>query len=136
MTLEPILWQTSQDGYNWTNMPTPSTYVLDLEDEDNESYREIEEGNLVRERIAPDWIKLQMSWNCIQDPAVVYLLRSSVKTNPKFYCRCKCAELTGTDGNWVTFIAYCTKFHSEYIEAQVGRKVNFNIIEADQGSWM
>ena len=127
------IWiQTSLDGTNYTTMKSPSSYKIDLEDLDNESYRSIVNGTLVRNRTSKDWVKIQLSWNAIL-ASEVNTLRTAVKTNQKFYCKCHCPEL---GDNLLQFIGYVSKFSSEVIEDNSDyRKVSFNIIQSDNTSF-
>lgn len=133
-----LLWQVSQDGSNWEDMPTPSTYESNFEDLDDESYRSVLTGNLIRERISNDWIKIEMSWKGFATPDIseIRRMRAAVKTNPTFYVRCRVPEIESSDGSWLTFVAYCSKFKTNLFEAQVAKSVSFNIIQAEQGWWM
>lgn len=130
-----VLWQVSYDNTNWESMKSPSTYKITFEDLDSDSYRDVIAGELHRNRISNDWIKLQMSWNVVTE-SEAYTLRNKVKTNPTYYCRCKCPEITGAGDGWTTFVAYTSKFNSELLEGRVGREVSLDVIQAEKGSWM
>lgn len=43
-----LIWYTSNDNSNWTLMKSPSTYKIDWEDLDNQSYRSVVTGDLVQ----------------------------------------------------------------------------------------
>ena len=134
--MNTIWLQISQDGTNFTTIKSPSTYKIDFDDTDNNSYRSVTNSNLNRNRISKDWIKLQMTWNAVLDTEV-YPMRHAVKQNQEYYCRCRCPELNnaGTE-NFVEFKAYTSKFSSEVIEeASNYRKVSFNIIQSKRESW-
>lgn len=130
--MEQFIIKTSQDGTTYTNLKTPSTYKINYEDLDNDSYRSVVNGNLIRNRISPRWIKLELSYNCVSDSELDAIARA-VNTNPKFYVQCE-SPAFGSN-NKVTFKAYCSKYSAEMIDAQVGWKLSFSLIQSDTGSF-
>ena len=51
--MESILTKISQDNSTWVDLPIPSEYSLSYEDLDDQSYRSVVNGNLIRKRISP-----------------------------------------------------------------------------------
>ena len=86
--MEQILMQVSQDGTNWEDVSIPSEYSVSWEDLDDQSYRSVVNGNLIRKRITPRWVKLGMNYNFLTSAQLNTLARQ-VNTNPKFYVRAK-----------------------------------------------
>lgn len=134
--MESILIKTSQDGSTWSNLQTPSTFKLNYEDLDNESYRSVVNGNLIRSRIKPRWIKLEISYNRVSDAELNAIARA-INTNQKFYVQCKAPAFgnMGADNTWVQFQGYCSNFSTEMIQAQKGWTLSFNIIQSDGGTF-
>lgn len=139
--MQTYLYQISLDnGTTWNTMPTPSEYKRTLSDLDNSSYRSCVTGNLVRNRIAADWVKLEIGYNFLSD-ADTKDLRSKLKSNATFKVRCYCPEIgtinspVDSSATWCEFIGYASDIRIEEIPAQIGNEVSFNIIQAKRGSW-
>ena len=63
-----FLWQakTSSSG-TYTTMKTPSSYKIDWEDLDSNSYRSITTGNLNRKIVSTKWLKASLSFNYLTE---------------------------------------------------------------------
>ena len=61
-----MLWQVKVNG-SYVDMITPSTYKIDWEDLDSNSYRSITNGNLIRSRLTSKWFKGSFSFNYITE---------------------------------------------------------------------
>ena len=57
MSLDKIIWYV-----NGVEMPTPSGVKYDFEDLDNQSYRSVIDGSLIRDKIASEFTKIQLSY--------------------------------------------------------------------------
>lgn len=126
--MDTIWLQISQDGITYTTISTPSSYALDIEDLDNDSYRSVVDGSLQRNRISKNWVKLSLAWNAILASEVAPIL-TAAKNNQKIYVKCNAPELANTQ---IEFMAYCSKAKSETIEENANyRRVSFNIIQSD-----
>lgn len=141
--MESILIKTSSDGNSWSDLQTPSAFKLNYEDLDNDSYRSVTNGNLIRNRIKPRWIKLELSYNLVSDTQLDTIAKA-INTNQKFYIRCKApafgnmdasGSTSATDKTWVQFQCYCSQFNAEMIEGQKGWTLSFNIIQSDGGTF-
>ena len=86
--MEQFLIQTSQDGTNWSNLPIASSYTLEYNDLDDDSFRSKLSGNLVRRRISRTWVKIGLHYNFVTDAQLNTIARR-VNTNQKFYVRAK-----------------------------------------------
>lgn len=133
--MEQILIKTSQDGSTFSDLQTPSTYKITMEDLDNDSYRSVMNGNLIRNRISPRWIKLELTYNRVTDSELNAIARA-INTNQKFYVLCKSPAFGNMgDGTWVSFAAYCSNFSAEMLQKQLGWTLSFNIIQSDVGGF-
>lgn len=119
-----ILWQlkTNKTG-TYETMPTPSSYKIDWEDLDNDSYREINEGNLIDEVISQSWSKLYFSYNYLTEEQIENLL-PNLKQNP-LYVRAK-NPVFGTE--YVEFEMRCSKKSAEMLETG-DYLLSFNLVQ-------
>lgn len=100
--MESILMKISQNGTsNWKDVSMPSDYSVSWEDLDDSSYRSVVNGNLIRQRITPRWVKLSLSWNFLTSEQLNTLARQ-VNTNSKFYIRCKSPAFGNMDSTGST----------------------------------
>lgn len=77
-----LLWQTKPSSTGtYTTMKTPSSYKIDWEDLDSNSYRSIVTGNLIDSVISKKWSKLQMSFKNLTE-AEVRTLMTKINQNP------------------------------------------------------
>lgn len=60
-----MLWQVKNADGVYQDMITPSSYKIDYEDLDSNSYRSITNGNLIRKRLTSKWFKGNFSFNYI-----------------------------------------------------------------------
>lgn len=60
-----MLWQVKNSSGVYQDMITPSSYKIDYEDLDSNSYRSITNGNLIRKRLTSKWFKGNFSFNYI-----------------------------------------------------------------------
>jgi hypothetical protein len=73
-------WQAKVNGA-YTDMPTPSSFKIDWEDLDKNSYRSITSGNLIDTVISKSWSKISFQYNCLTENEVNTLL-SVLSQNP------------------------------------------------------
>ena len=131
MSLSTMLWQTSTNGTSWTDMKTPSTYKVDMEDLDVDSYRSVMTGNLIRTVIARRWFKVGMTWKFATASEVDTILKAVNKDGVYFKFK---SPAFGTN-NWVTFKGYVSKMNTELLEGQVGWTISFNVIQMERASF-
>ena len=122
MSLDKVIWYV-----NGVEMPTPSGVKYDFEDLDNQSYRSVVDGSLIRDRIASEFIKIQLSYKYLT-PSMAKRVRDSIKTNEKYTVKFK-SPILNDDGDFVTFVAYTAKMSFEMLEMQVGYSASFSIIQ-------
>lgn len=77
-----LLWQAKVNGA-YMDMLTPSSYKLDWEDLDKDSFRSITTGNLMDTVISKSWSKISFQYNCLTETEVNNLL-SVLNQNPIF----------------------------------------------------
>lgn len=70
------------------DLPTPSTYKLNYEDLDSDSYRSVITGSLIRNRINPRWIKIELSYRWVDDYMMNQIARM-INTNSEIQVECK-----------------------------------------------
>ena len=68
-----LLWEAKVNG-TYTDMKTPSSYKIDWEDLDNNSYRSKNSGNLIDTVISKSWSKISFQYNCLTENEVNTLL--------------------------------------------------------------
>jgi hypothetical protein len=75
-----LLWKAKVSG-TYKDMKTPSSYKIDWEDLDNNSYRSKNSGNLIDTVISKSWSKISFQYNCLTENEVNTLL-SVLNQNP------------------------------------------------------
>lgn len=105
-----MLWQVMING-SYVDMITPSTYKIDWEDLDSNSYRSITNGNLIRNRLSSKWFKGSFKFNYITEADLENIL-PAINQNP-LRVRIK-SPIFGTNG-WIEIEAYVSKVSVEMI---------------------
>lgn len=128
-----MLWQAKASASgSYTTMKTPSSYKIDWEDIDSNSYRSITNGNLIRSRLSSKWFKGSFSYNYLTHSEASTIL-NMINNNP-LYVKIK-SPLFGTNGV-VEFEAYVSKVSIEMrrnnYQGEYGDWVNlsFNIVQS------
>ncbi len=129
-----FIWAISNDGTNFTQMKSPYSYKIDWEDLDNESYRSVTNGNLIRDVITRRWAKIGLSWNCIFDHEIKPILEGVNQSN--LWVRCISPAF---GSGMIEFKAYVSKMSVELYQGTVyntpAYKLSFNIIQSEVASW-
>ena len=130
-----LIWYTSQDGSNWQAMKSPATYKIEWEDLDNESYRSVVTGDLIRDVIKRRWAKISVSWNAILDAEIKPILEA-VNTSTLYV---KCMSPAFGSGT-ISFKAYVSKMSCEMLKGTLYRgqpaySLSFNIIQEKTATW-
>ena len=112
MSLDKVIWYV-----NGVEMPTPSGVKYDFEDLDNQSYRSVVDGSLIRDKIASEFIKIELSYKYLT-PSMAKRIRDAIKTSTKYTVKFK-SPILNDDGDFVTFVAYTSKMSFEMLEMQV-----------------
>lgn len=128
-----MLWQakTSASG-SYTDMKTPSSYKIDYEDLDSNSYRSVTNGNLIRSKLSSKWFKGSFSFNYITQSEAESIL-SMINAYP-LYVKIK-SPMFGTQGV-VEFEAYVSKVSLEMLKNNPSGNnaewvnLSFNIVQS------
>ena len=120
-----MIWQakTTANG-QYVDMKTPSSYKIDYEDLDANSYRSITTGNLIDTRVSASWSKIQMSFNFATKQEAQQLL-PILQANP-LYVRAE-NPIFGSD--FVEMQMRCSKKSIEKLEAGLGYRLSFNLVQ-------
>lgn len=119
-----LLWQAkTTSGGMYQNMPTPSSYKIDWEDLDNNSYRSITSGNLIDTVVSKSWTKLQFTYNCLTEEEMKTLL--PILSNNPLYVKAK-NPVFGTE--YVEMEMRCSKKSAEMLETR-DYKLSFNLVQ-------
>ena len=111
-------------------MPSPSSYKINWEDLDNDSYRSVTNGNLIRNVIKRRWAKVSLSWNVINSTTVDQILSAVNRDDVTF------KMLSPAFGNgYIAFKGYVSKMECELLEGMVGYSLSFNIIQMEGANW-
>lgn len=119
---DKIIWYV-----NGVEMPTPSSVKYSFEDLDNESYRSVMNGSLIRDRISPEFIKIEVSYKYLT-PFMAQIIRNAVKVNEEYNVQFK-SPILNDNGDFTTFRAYTSKMSFEMLEMQLGYTCSFSIIQ-------
>lgn len=128
-----MLWQakTTASG-SYQDMKTPSSYKIDYEDLDSNSYRSVTNGNLIRSKLSSKWFKGSFSYNYITQSETESIL-SIINAYP-LYVRIK-SPMFGSQGV-VEFEAYVSKVSLEMLKNNPNDNgaewvnLSFNIIQS------
>ena len=133
-----MLWQAKVNG-SYVDMLTPSTYKIDWEDLDSNSYRSITTGNLIRSRLSSKWFKGNFSFNYLTEAQLENIL--PIINQYPLEVRIK-SPLFGTSG-WLEIKAYVSKVSVEMVRNDPTYnstnnnqwvKLSFNIIQTEKVS--
>ncbi|HHX79964.1 MAG TPA: hypothetical protein GX692_02750 [Acholeplasmataceae bacterium] len=117
-----LLWQVKISGA-YTDMKTPSTYKIDWEDLDNNSYRSITSGNLIDTVVSKSWTKLQFNYNCLTESELQTIL--PILANNPLYVKAK-NPIFGTE--YVEMEMRCSKKSAEMLETG-DYTLSFNLVQ-------
>ena len=127
-----MIWYTSTDGTDWTLMKSPSTYKINWEDLDKDSYRSVITGNLIRDVIARRWSKMSMEWSLISSSDVSAIC-SAVNKGTVYF---KMLSPAWGTGGFLVFKGYVSKLNAELVKGSNGKyKLTFNIVQMERASY-
>lgn len=119
-----LLWYTKPSSSGtYTQQKTPSSYKIDWEDLDANSYRSIATGNLIDTVISKKWSKLQFSYNCLSATEVNTLM-TEINKNP-IYVK---AMNPLFSGGYIEAEFRCSKVNAEMLETG-DYKLSFNLVQ-------
>ena len=116
---------------NGALMPSPTNYKVSFEDLDNDSFRSVTTGNLVRNIIKRRWAKVSMSWNVLSAEQVDTIMSAVNQDSRTFRMR---SPAFGSS-NFISFGGYVSKMECELLEGMVGYSLSFNIVQSEGASW-
>lgn len=130
-----ILWQAKASASgSYTTMKTPSSYSIDWEDLDSNSYRSISNGNLNRKIIGKKWFKGSFSFNYLTEEESKAIL--SMINNYPLYIKIK-SPLFGASG-YLECEAYVSKASIKMLQNQENgakwQSLSFNIVQSKRVS--
>lgn len=138
-----IIFVNSSNSWSGTEyqLPDPSSYSIDWEDLDLDSYRSVINGDLNRNVLNRRWAKIGLSWRFLPGSDVQQVL-SRVNTSSLWV---KVKSPAFGSSNYIIFKAYVSKMHVEAIEGitfrpgndhENGFNVSFNIVqERNNPAW-
>lgn len=121
-----LLWYARASSGSFSEsdlMLTPSSYKIDWEDLDNNSYRSISTGNLIDNVISKKWSKLGLSYNHLTRSQVNTLL-SMINNNPVYVK----AINPLFSGGYIEAQFRCSKVSCEMLENH-NYTLSFNLVQ-------
>jgi hypothetical protein len=119
-----LLWQTkTTSGGTYQTQKSPSSYKIDWEDLDNNSYRSKNSGNLIDTVISKSWSKIGFNYNCLSEAEIQALL-PLLSTNP-LYVKAK-NPVFGNE--YVEMEMRCSRKSAEMLETG-DYTLSFNLVQ-------
>ena len=117
-----LIWQVKISG-TYNTMKSPSSYKIDWEDLDNNSYRSKNSGNLIDTVISKSWAKIQFNYNCLSEIEMQDIL-PKLSNNP-IYVKAK-NPVFGSE--YVEMEMRCSKKSAEMLETG-DYTLSFNLVQ-------
>ena len=117
-------WQAKISG-TYTDMKTPSSYRVDWEDLDKDSYRSINTGNLIDTVVSKSWTKAGFDYNLLT-MAELNTLLAVLDNNP---IEVKIPNANFASSGTTEMSMRCSKKSVEMLEGQKGYKLSFNLVQ-------
>jgi hypothetical protein len=120
-----LLWETKEtsSGTTYTPRKSPSSYKIDWEDLDNNSYRSKNSGNLIDTVISKSWAKIGFNYNCLTEAEIQALL-PLLASNP-LYVKAK-DPVFGNE--YVEMEMRCSRKSAEMLETG-DYSLSFNLVQ-------
>lgn len=119
-----LLWYTkSSASGTYTQRKTPSSYKVDWEDLDANSYRSKATGNLIDSVISKKWSKLEFSYKCLSKEEVNQLM-NIINQNP-IYVK---AMNPLFSGGYIEAQFRCSKASAEMLQTG-DYSMSFNLVQ-------
>jgi hypothetical protein len=119
-----LLWQIkTTSGGTYTTQKSPSSYKIDWEDLDKNSYRSITSGNLIDTVVSKSWAKIGFNYNCLSEAEIQALL-PILSTNP-IYVKAK-NPVFGNE--YVEMEMRCSRKSAEMLETG-DYTLSFNLVQ-------
>lgn len=129
--MSAVIWQTSHNGSNWTDMPTPNKFDIDWEDLDKDSFRSVMTGDLNRTVIRRRWSKVAMSFDDMSEADCGSMLAAVNQDVVYFRFR---SPAFGTSG-YIAFIGYVSKMKTSTELVDKGWNVSFDVVQEKGASF-
>lgn len=122
-----MIWQL-KSGNNYIDMPTPASYSIESNDLDDESYRNVTNGSVVRQLVSRQWQKITMSFPFRSESDCASML-TQLNANDVVTIKCK-SPIMSTNG-WVELTGYISQYNVEMVNAgrSKGYTLNFAFVE-------
>jgi hypothetical protein len=117
-------WQAKVSG-TYTDMKTPSSYRVDWEDLDKDSYRSINTGNLIDTVVSKSWTKASFDYNLLT-MAELNTLLAVLDDNP---IEVKIPNANFASSGTTAMSMRCSKKSVEMLEGQKGYRLSFNLVQ-------
>jgi len=117
-------WQAKVSG-TYRDMKTPSSYRVDWEDLDKDSYRSINTGNLIDTVVSKSWTKAGFDYNLLT-MAELNTLLAVLDDNP---IEVKIPNANFASSGTTEMSMRCSKKSVEMLEGQKGYKLSFNLVQ-------
>jgi len=117
-------WQAKISG-TYRDMKTPSSYRVDWEDLDKDSYRSINTGNLIDTVVSKSWTKAGFDYNLLT-MAELNTLLAVLDDNP---IEVKIPNANFASSGTTEMSMRCSKKSVEMLEGQKGYKLSFNLVQ-------
>src|SRR5574344_1092036 len=120
-----LLWETKEtsSGTTYTPRKSPSSYKIDWEDLDKDSYRSINTGNLIDTVISRSWAKIAFNYNCLSEAEIQALL--PLLANNPLYVKAK-NPVFGNE--YVEMEMRCSRKSAEMLETG-DYTLSFNLVQ-------
>lgn len=119
-----LLWQIkATSGGTYSTMKSPSSYKIDWEDLDNNSYRSKNSGNLIDTVISKSWAKIGFNYNLLTEDELKTLL-PKLADNP-IYVKAKNPVL---GSEYVEMEMRCSRKSAEMLETG-DYTLSFNLVQ-------
>lgn len=117
-----LLWQIKTGG-TYSTMKSPSSYKIDWEDLDKNSYRSKNSGNLIDTVISKSWAKIGFSYNLLTEDELKTLL-PKLANNP-IYVK---AKNPAFGNEYVEMEMRCSRKSAEMLETG-DYTLSFNLVQ-------
>lgn len=133
-----LIWRAKSGTMSsYQQMKSPSSYKIEWEDLDKNSYRSTINGNLFRHPLSKHWYKIGFTYSFLTPTELKTIVGIVNADNLNIQCQSPAfgTASTGTsdpfDGkDIVTLQGYVAKMSTEMIEGQLGYALTFNFVES------
>ena len=122
-----ILWQVKPNATgSYVRMLSPSSYDIDTEDLDADTYRAITTGNMIDSVVSQNWSKLQFDYKCLTLEELIPII-SAINQNPIYI-----KALNPVLGNeYIEFKCRCSRKKFKMLETG-DYSLSFNLVQKEK----